>query len=160
MKYIRMDEMGKRRSGFTLAEVVIASAIFVFVILGLIRLFLYCQELSAMSTNMALAISSGQDKLEEIRSSNFATVVTNYSSGGTPGNTFNLSQGTGKGVIYIDSSNADLLEINVVVCWQDNNGRIVGEDINLNGILDGGEDLNGNGRIDSPANLITKLAKK
>jgi hypothetical protein len=36
-----------------------------------------------------------------------------------------------------------------VVCYREKPNRVIGEDINLNGILDGGEDLNGDGRLSS-----------
>jgi prepilin-type N-terminal cleavage/methylation domain-containing protein len=55
-----------------------------------------------------------------------------------------------------------LLEVVITVCWKQPNGRIFGEDANLNGILDVGEDKSNppNGRLDSPAQLRIILSKK
>jgi len=38
--------------------------------------------------------------------------------------------------------------------------KVIGEDKNLNGILDPGEDTNGNGIIDSPVELVTQVANR
>ena len=41
------------------------------------------------------------------------------------------------------------LLVTVSFSWRESGGRIIGEDLNLNGRLDAGEDKNGNGIIDS-----------
>ena len=110
---------------------------------------------------MTNALTDAQSKLEEMRSDTFSQITTDYSSGGTPGNTFNLTQGNGKGVIYIDSSNSTLLTITIVVSWQNNQDRrIIGEDLNLNGVLDAGEDTDGNGKLSSPVTLVGLIASR
>ena len=38
--------------------------------------------------------------------------------------------------------------------------RVIGEDKNLNGTLDGGEDSNANGRLDSPGQILTLMAQR
>ncbi|MBI5554451.1 MAG: prepilin-type N-terminal cleavage/methylation domain-containing protein [Elusimicrobia bacterium] len=43
-----------------------------------------------------------------------------------------------------------LLEVVITVCWRAKDGRIIGEDTNLNGVLDAGEDMNANSELDSP----------
>ena len=142
LKKLRLK--GLERRGFSLAELLVTCGILVTVVVILLQLFIYNSVLAELSGNMAYAMSETQAKIEEIKNSDFSLITTNYASGGTPGNTFNLSQGQGIGIIYIDSSNASLLEVSVVVCWRNKNGRIIGEDTNLNGILDAGEDLNSN----------------
>ena len=61
-----------------------------------------------MSRDTTFAISEAQSKLDEIRNSNYDLITTDYISGGTPGNTFETTQPTGIGSIYINDSNPDL----------------------------------------------------
>ena len=145
-------------NGYSLAEVMIAAAILIVVIAGLIQLFVYTSALSDISKDTTTAVNEAQSKLEEIRNSNYAAITTNYASGGTPGNTFTPSAVTGKGIIYIDSSNSNLLVIEVDVSFRTRKGRVIGEDLDLDGVLDAGEDIDGNGHLDSPVKLISYLA--
>ncbi len=145
----------KAKQGFTLVELLVVVSILAIVILGLIETFLVGAILSDLSNRKTIAFGEAQDKLEEILNHNYDLITTDYASGGTPGNTFNLSQITGKGAITIDSSTATLLKIDVVVSFQCKDGRIIGEDLDLDGVLDTGEDANGNGVLDSPVKVST-----
>jgi len=147
------------RKGFTLVEVLVATGLLVIVLAGLVGLFVYCSMLSELSGDMTMVMSELQGKWEEIRNHDYDLVVTDYSAGGTPGNIFNLTQVNAKGVIYIDANNPDLLVIKIIASWQTRNNRIMGEDQNLNGILDAGEDQNGNGEIDSSTSVLSMIAK-
>jgi prepilin-type N-terminal cleavage/methylation domain-containing protein len=149
-----------KRAGFTLVEVLVAVGILAVVIVGLLRLFIYCSILSDLSGNMTLATNEAQSKLEEIRNHDYGSIVTDYSSGGTPGNTFNLTELTGMGVITIDNSNPDLLQIDINVSWQNKDGRISGEDTDLDGVIDAGEDLDSNGKLDSIASIVSLIARR
>jgi len=113
-----------------------------------------------LSRDTTFAISEAQSKLDEIRNSNYDLITTDYISGGTPGNTFETTQPTGIGSIYINDSNPDLFEITIVICWRTKSGRIVGADLNLNGELDAGEPDDGDGILDSLATLITNIARR
>jgi len=146
-------------SGISLTEILICAGILVTVLTGMFRLFIYSTELNDMSRNITVAMSEVQGKVEEIRNYNFNLLTTDYVSSGTPGDKFILSQVTGMGVIAIDASNSKLLGIRIVACWRNQNGRVIGEDQNLNGTLDTGEDLNGNGAIDSPAVIETYVPR-
>lgn len=152
------------RRGFSLVEILVASVIFVIVVLVLILIFISSSILCELSRNITYAVTQAESKLEEIRNHNFDLIMTDYASGGTPGNIFNLTTLNGKGTIYIDNStgpaNVNLLQIKIVACWQENNGRIIGEDINLNGVLDSGEDSNNNGELDSLATVMSYVAKR
>ncbi len=53
----------------------------------------------------------------------------------------------------------DLIQVEVVVCFQAGR-RIVGEDQNLNGILDSGEDTNADNKISSPVSLKTLITSQ
>ena len=148
------------RKGYSLVEVICTVGILAFVFVGLLELFIYTYALDEMAGNLTMALKEAQGKMEEIRNYDYNLITTDYASGGTPGNTFDLSQPTGKGVIYVDASNSDLLKIKIVVSWSNKKNRIIGEDINLNGSLDAGEDLDGNGQLDSLASIQSLFAKR
>jgi len=165
------DKSGMRnQKGFTVIELMVTVSILVVVLIGLIQLFIYCSRLSDIASKMTMAMSEAQSKIEQIKRHDYDNVVTDYSSGGTPGNTFDLAQLTGKGVIYLEDQDdvgsedgddeGDLIEIKVVVCWQDEQGHIIGEDLNLNGVLDAGEDTNGNGELDSTTTTRSMISKR
>ena len=150
----------KEIAGFSLAEALVTLGLVVVIVTGVLQLFIYCAVLSELSGKMTGVVSEAQAKVEEIFNHSYTLITTDYASGGSPGNTFDLTQATGKGIILIDSSNADLLQIEVVVSWRNRNNRIIGEDKNLSGSLDTGEDANGNGRLDSPVSLVTWIARR
>lgn len=158
--------MLRSKDGFSLAEILVAAGILVIVVVGLIQLFIQCSVLSELSGNITYAMTDAQAKLDEIRNHSYSFITTDYIAGGTPGNTFDLTKGNGKGVIEIDSSsppyNPNLLKIRIVACWKENDGRVVGEgrDINLDGNLDTCEDLNSDGKISSPVTLISFIARR
>lgn len=146
--------------GFSMAEILITVGILVVVIVSLFQLFIYCSSLAQLSIDITKSVVLAQSKMEEIRQYNYDLIPVDYVSTGTPGNTFSFTSGVGKGVIYINSTNTDLLQVDVVVSWQEPNQRIIGEDLNFNGALDGGEDVNGNGVLDSPVHFTTLIARK
>jgi len=148
------------RSGFTLGELMISVGILAFVLTGMLQLFIYCSVLTEKAANRTMALNEVQSKLEEMRETNFSSIATNYGPGGTPGNTFNLTQVNGKAVIYIDSSNVDLLLVKIAPSWQTRNNRVVGEDQNLNFILDLGEDSNNSGDLDSEETIVTMIERR
>jgi hypothetical protein len=156
----KLTNMRLNKKGFSLAELLVTVGILVTVIVILLQLFIYNSVLAELSGNMGNVLTDAQSKIEEIRNSDYSVITTNYGSGGTPGNTFDLSQGQGKGVIYIDSSNSSLLQVTVVICWRNKDGRVIGEDLDLDGVLDAGEDTDGNGKISSKATFITKIARR
>ena len=159
--------MGKQRrsknsqKGFTLAEVMVTTGIMVVAIVGLLELFIYCAVLSEATGNLAMATADAQTKMEEIRSHTYSDIVADYALGGSPGNTFNLTLGNGKGVIYVNSANPDLLQIEITVSWINNrNDRIIGEDTDRDGAIDAGEDVDGDSILDSPVDLISFIAAR
>lgn len=155
-----LGKINSTQKGFTLVEVLVSAAMLVIVVLGVSQLFVYCSLLTDTSGNLTIAMSEAQSKMDEIRNSTYSTIATNYASGGSSGNTFDLTQTTGKGAIYIDSSNTSLLQVKITVSWRDRNRRIVGEDLDLDGALDGGEDTNSSGQLDSPATIICLIAQR
>src|SRR3990167_4005487 len=135
-----MNTINKNPGGFTLIELVFVAGILAVVLTGMIQLFIHTSVTAELSGNKTLAVAEAHNKLEEMRNHSFDLIATDYASGGTPGDTFNLTNLTGKGKIYIDNSNPSLLTLKVVIAWQNKYNRIVGEDLDLDGTLDGGED--------------------
>ena len=146
--------------GFSLVEILVTVGILTILLTGLLGLFVYCSTLSQSSENLTMAVREAQGKLEEIRDHSYSLIATDYASGGNPGNTFNLTQLNGKGVVYIDSSNSALLSIKVVVSWKNQDNRVIGEDLDLDGVLDVGEDQNANGQLDSSVGLMSMIAQR
>ena len=152
-------------------EVIVAAAILGLVIGSLLLVFIGNLSLNAISKNLTISINGAQAKLEEIYQQDFETLVINYRPGGSPGNNFSITDlaRPHSGIISIidDGSdepdhltNANLIQLTVSVCWQEKGGRIIGEDKNLDGVFEvASEDKNGNGRLDSPAQLISLMAR-
>ncbi len=149
-----------QKKAFTLVELVIVAAILGISIVGMMKLYIYTTVLSKLSENKTLATGEVQSKLELMRNHDFNNILADYSSGGTPGNTFQLTNLDGIGIIYINSANNDLYEVEIVACWRDKYGRIIGEDSDLDGILDMGEDKNGDGKINSIAQIMGMIARR
>lgn len=144
--------------GFTLIEVMLAAGILVIVLSGILATYISCFELISTSQNLTLAVNAAQRRIEEMRDYSFSQIYADYNN-----QIFTVGEitiGNSQGVIYVDNSNPDLLEITVSVCWRQRGGRIIGEDLDLDGILDAGEDANVNGIIDSPAQLVTLISER
>ena len=64
--------------------------------------------------------------------------------------------------VWYSSGYNRLLDVRIALCWRQRDGRIFGEDTNLNGVLDPGEDKSKppNGLIDSPVVLRVLLSEK
>ncbi len=145
---------------FMLAELVVLLGILAVAITSILQLFIHTNALAEMAGNKTAAVSEAQTKIEQIRTNSFNDIATKFASGGTPGNTFDTTLLPGKGVIYIDATNSELLQVDIIICWRDNYGRVIGEDLDLDGVLDSGEDANSNGKIDSPVELITYYTRR
>lgn len=148
----------KHKSGFTLLELMVAVGVLIVALAGLLGVFAHLISLNENSSKLTLAVAACQAKLEEIRNSNFQIVYTNYNN--TSFNPGGFPSGEAKGAIAIDNSNPNLLQIFVSVSWMTRSNRIIGEDRNLDGVLNAGEDSNANGRLDSPAGIATLMAQR
>ena len=147
------------RKGFTLIEVMLAAAFLVIVLSGLLATYISCFELISTSRNLTLAVNAAQGKIEEIRDHSFNQVYSDYHN-----STFTVSEmsaGSSQGVVYVNNTNPDLLEVIVSVCWRQRANRIIGEDLDLDGVLDTGEDTSPNNNIiDSPAQIVTLITAR
>ena len=149
-----MGQVKKRKvflTGFTLIEVLLAAGILAFGICGVLVTYLTLFVFSDLNRNFTLAANSLQAKMEEMKRTNFATLPS------LQGTTFNIngfSSSDAKGRIEVsDTDYSDLKRVRLIICLR-SRGRVIGEDANLDGVLNSGEDSNGNGRLDSPLEVI------
>ncbi len=146
---------GRKREtgGFTLVELLIATLVmlevFVAVVLGLVQGL----AVNELSRDTALALSAARHRLAEIENAPFSQVHATYHN-----TTFTTPGLDGLGTVRVDDSDPKLLVVSATVCWREKDGRVIGEDRNLNGILLSDEDDNGNGVIDSPVQLTTLIS--
>jgi prepilin-type N-terminal cleavage/methylation domain-containing protein len=156
MKQIAIKVYKKRsNNGFTLIEIMLAVGILAFALSAILAAFISCSVLVTTSKNVNIATNAALGLMEEIRTSSFARIYGDYN-----GLNFILNDiPSSRGVVYVDDTNPELLEVTISVCWRQGN-RIIGEDANLNGVLDSGEDANGNGIIDSTVQVVTQIANR
>lgn len=141
--------------GFTLVELMVAAVIFVLAFVVILLSYIRCMELSEMSRNSSTALAAAKTRIEQIKDTAFSDIFVAYNNAA-----FDVTGVNGKGVSYVDNTNANLLKVTVTVCWKQKRGLIVGEDLDLDGQLDGGEDQNGNSLLDSPVQLVTYVYNK
>ena len=145
----------RSKKGFTLPEILLAAVIALFALCGILLTYITCLDTVKLSKNVSIATSAAQGLIEDIRSTPFPQIITNYDQLIFTVNNIPSS----RGIVYVDDTNPELLLVTVSVCWKQGN-RIIGEDTNLNGALDAGEDTNGNGIIDSTVELVTQVANR
>ena len=109
-------------------------------------------EMRLLKLETSQAVWEARNKISEIENTPFNQVEITYD-----GVTFVSNALNGTGVTYVDDTQPDMLAVTVTFCWREKNGRIIGEDTDLNGQIDVGEDLNANGMIDSIATMRTLL---
>lgn len=142
--------------GFTLAEIIVATAVFVITFVGILLSYLSALELSELSRNSSTAVQAVKSRLEQIKYSPFNQILATYN-----GVSFTTNGLNGIGVSYVSSPSPNLLLITVSFCWRQKSGRVIGEDTNLNGVLNAGEDKPPtNGMIDSPVQVVNYVYNK
>ncbi len=142
------------RFSFTLVELLIASVVFILTLVGILLSYMKCVELNEHSRNLSIAMRGLESRFEDIKNTPFSQIKTSYNQV-----TFTNANLNGTGVSGVDDTNPALLRVSMSFSWRQSNGRIMGEDANLNGQLNAGEDKNGNGVLDSPAQLISYIAQ-
>ncbi len=157
-----MKRLSKSSCGLTLAEVLVSTVILVLAGCGLLYSYVTCLELDELGKNTTRVIDQVRAQVETIRNTTFGNISATYNNA-----TFTLPGLTGIGKIYVASvdpnglyggaTNTHVLQVKVVFCWKQSRGRIIGEDKNLNGVLNAGEDANNNGQIDSYVQVVTDI---
>ncbi|MBP7217130.1 MAG: prepilin-type N-terminal cleavage/methylation domain-containing protein [Candidatus Omnitrophica bacterium] len=152
----RVQAFLKEPQGFTLIEVMFAVGVLALVLCGIIALLVHCFVFVSISKSSNIAMSALLGLSEEIRSSSFAQIAETYD-----GLNFSVNDlaGSNRGVISVNDTNPEFLQVYMSVCWVQGN-RVIGEDKNLNGSLDPGEDENGNNMIDSSVSLMTRIVNR
>jgi prepilin-type N-terminal cleavage/methylation domain-containing protein len=151
--------------GFTLVETLIAAAILVFCLCGLLAAYINMFLLTDLARDFTLATNAMQAEMEDIKRTSFDSLMA---LNGTPFDVNGFAASDAKGRIEVCDNTScpalisygDLKRVRLVVCFR-SRGRVIGEDANFNGALDVGlgEDINNNSRLDSPAELITLIAR-
>ncbi len=149
----------RKSLGFTLLEICLATLVFIIALIGILLFYLNAQEFNELASSFSTALNEAEKMMEIIKSTQFSDIYATYNNYRFDPEGF--SSGLAKGVVYIDKETGrdDLLRVNVVICFRVGR-RIIGEDLDLDGILDTGEDKNGNGRLDSPAELTTLVTSR
>lgn len=148
--------MNMRHKGFTLIEVLLAMIVLVVCLTSILLTYVQMFILSDLSRDSTLSINAVQAEMEEVKKTDFDNLLA---LNGTTFDITGFASSDAKGIVQVtDIVYADLKIVRLVVCFKSRN-RIIGEDTNLNGVLNVGEDSNGNGRLDSPVELVTLISR-
>lgn len=139
------------RAGFTLLELTLTAVILTSVLIALLGVAIYCFNLAETNYNTTIAYHSAREQVEAVFSA-----VGSITAGNA---TFIPANFEGIGRLEIAEVSPDVFQVRAAVCWRQRGRRIIGEDVNLNGALDGGEDSNDDGVLNSPCELITLMTK-
>ena len=154
------------RGGFTLIEALITTFVLASVGSALVYAIIQCSDLQETSRNLTIATSASQARIEQIRNTEFANIITNFDG---DANVFDINGLDGKGRVdasYVSGSGSNLIDIRVAICWRQRGGRIMGEDNGagggsvLDGQLNGTEDADSDGEMDSPCVVYAAIANK
>ncbi len=149
--------MRKTKSGFTLLELMIASAVIIIALAGLLATYVACLELSETTKNSNLALNSASEVLEQIRSATFSGISSSYN--GYNFSVSGMATNQSLGHVYVDDSDPTLLNITIGVCWKQKASRIIGECQEVSNNLTF-SDANSNNILDSPVQLSTLMAQR
>ncbi len=130
----------------------VATLIFTLTFSGAITVFFQGIDLAEISRNSSTAVWAAKNQIAAIENTAFAQITAAYNN-----TTFTATNLTGIGITYVSNPSPDTAQVTLTFCWRQKNGRIIGEDINLNCQIDAGEDQNGNGILDSPVKLTTTI---
>ena len=116
--------------GFTLPELLLASAILVFVLTGMLMLFITCIILNETNRSVTLAYNAIQDKMEEIKttaSGDFGSLDalsgTNFDLEG-----FSSARGQGRITVSNEGGSSTFKRITIRACFMSRN-RLIGDSI-------------------------------
>jgi prepilin-type N-terminal cleavage/methylation domain-containing protein len=144
------DKPMKRRQGFTLPELLIASTVVLLTSVGILFTYVQCLELNRMNHDTSLVLQAVRNLMEEIRSVSPSMVHDTYNE-----KTHLIEEPKGIVLVTVNDQDPQLLLVTAKCFWKQGKGRMMGEDINFNGMLDLGEDVNKNDALDSPLTLVT-----
>lgn len=149
--HLGLNKITNKR-GLTLPELMISTLILTTIYAGMIMSYMQGIRLNELTQNMSITIAETRNEISIIENTAFDQILGTFNN-----TTYTINGTNGIGSILVDNSVSNILTITATYCWREKNGRLLGEDANLNGQLDSGEDLNGNGLLDSPVQLTTSV---
>ena len=126
---IQYKKQGRlNQKGFTLAELMVAAAILIFCIIGLMQGFTRFSEAGVIAENKIQALTKAQSGIERIRNTNFGTLASWAGTGwrSCEDEGFCEEESGSSGCFRIQSVETNLLQIEVVVAWESIPGRLIG----------------------------------
>ena len=160
--------------GLTLMEIVFSVGLMAVIAVGALSIYPALFDVLTVNSQKLIAWEVAKREMESLKNTSFDTLMLQAYDPGSqqpvayafPTDLMTKYLPQGSGVYYIermhDKDNnliSGLLKIETVVCLKAGR-RILGEDLNLNGILDTGEDSNNDHKITSPIDLTTLIMKK
>lgn len=144
-----------KRKALSFIELMVAVAILTLGLTALLASYVNMFLLIDLSRDSTRATKAIWARMEEIKKESFRN-LDSFNGTIFVLDGFGADEAKGRVEIRDVSGYSNLKEIRIVGCFR-SRGRIIGEDLNLNGILDisEGEDANNNLRLDSPVELIT-----
>lgn len=142
----------KTKQGFTLPELLIATTVLLLSSVGILFTYVQCLDLNSINHDSASVLQKNRNMMEEILSSSPGAVHETYHE-----KTFPIENPTGIILVKVNDQDPQLLIVTVRAFWKQSKGRIMGEDLNLNGFLEQEEDINKNGELDSPNTLVSYI---
>lgn len=113
--------------GFTLPELLLAVTILVITLAGVLTFFIKCVFLNEANRNLCIASSHAQFVMEDIKNTDFSSIMTNINAGYWDWNaaTINSNGLTALRNESIDTqgSGVEPVDVAVTVSWQDRSGR-------------------------------------
>ena len=138
------------QQAFTLPELLIATTVVLMASVGILFTYVQCLELNSINHDTTIVLQSCRNLVEEIKSISPSLIHDAYNN-----KIFPIDEPKGISLVTVNDQDPQLLVITVKCFWKQAKGRLIGEDKNLNGILDEGEDTNKNDVLDSPITLVT-----
>jgi prepilin-type N-terminal cleavage/methylation domain-containing protein len=137
--------MKRAQRGMTLLEVMVASSIFAFCLSGLLLTYINLFTLTDLTKDFTIAANAMQTKMEEIKRLPFINLAS-LNNTTFPVEGFTGTNATGVIQVLSNTGYTDLLQVRLVVSFKSKN-RIIGEDANLDGVLNASEEAAGAGKL-------------
>lgn len=116
--------------GFTLSELLLAAAILVFALAGLLAFFLNCLILNEANRNLTIASTHAQYIMEQVKDTDFAQIEAKINNGDWDLNTsqiqsapYNLAVLGSESIDTVVTQSGNPLGISVRVQWSERAGR-------------------------------------
>ncbi|MDD5194613.1 MAG: hypothetical protein PHQ96_02930 [Candidatus Omnitrophica bacterium] len=167
--------MMKVSKSMSLVEVMVAGGILAFCLVGILGVYASLFILADVARHKTLASNAAQYEMEQLKKEDFDN-LDNYNndvfylaftSSAHTSTTITTTRPEASLIIAAGRieirdittyTKSNMKEIRVVASFKSRN-RVIGEDTNLDGILNGAEDINGNARLDSSVELVTLVTK-